>query len=87
MTAADLSPVGDGRPFRVLSIDGGGIRGIVPTIVIAEIERRTGQSASRLFDLIAVPAVRPRRPPLRSSCPAAAQPSSPHKFSFSGRKP
>jgi patatin-like phospholipase/acyl hydrolase len=53
VTAADLSPVGDGRPFRMLSIDGGGIRGIVPTIVIAEIERRTGQSASRLFDLIA----------------------------------
>jgi patatin-like phospholipase/acyl hydrolase len=53
VTTDDGSEVGDGRPFRVLSIDGGGIRGIVPTIVVAEIERRTGQSASRLFDLIA----------------------------------
>ena len=53
MTDADASQVGDGRPFRVLSIDGGGIRGIVPTIVVAEIERRTGHPASSLFDLIA----------------------------------
>jgi patatin-like phospholipase/acyl hydrolase len=53
VTIADPTQVDDGRPFRVLSIDGGGIRGIVPTIVIAEIERRTGQSASRLSDLIA----------------------------------
>ncbi len=53
MAADHLSQAADGRPFRVLSIDGAGIRGIVPTIVVAEIERRTGQSASRLFDLIA----------------------------------
>ncbi len=43
----------DGRPVRVLSIDGGGIRGIIPAIVIDELERRTGLPASRLFDFMA----------------------------------
>ena len=38
---------------KVLSIDGGGIRGIIPAMLIAEIERRTERPASDLFDLIA----------------------------------
>src|SRR5829696_2667123 len=38
---------------KVLSIDGGGIRGIIPAIVLAEIERRTGKTTSELFDLVA----------------------------------
>lgn len=38
---------------KVLSIDGGGIRGIIPALVLAEIESRTGRSACELFDLIA----------------------------------
>lgn len=38
---------------RVLCIDGGGIRGIIPAMVLAEIERRTAKPASELFDLIA----------------------------------
>ena len=38
---------------KVLSIDGGGIRGIIPAMVLAEIERRTGGPASALFDLVA----------------------------------
>lgn len=38
---------------RVLSIDGGGIRGIIPATVLAEIEKRTGRRISELFDLIA----------------------------------
>jgi len=38
---------------KVLSIDGGGIRGIIPALVLAEVERRTGRPAARLFDLIA----------------------------------
>lgn len=38
---------------RVLSIDGGGIRGLIPAMVIAEIERRTAKPAHQLFDLIA----------------------------------
>lgn len=39
--------------FRILSIDGGGIRGIIPALVLAEIERRTGKRIHQLFDLIA----------------------------------
>jgi predicted acylesterase/phospholipase RssA len=38
---------------KVLSIDGGGIRGIIPAVVLAEIEHRTGRHACELFDLIA----------------------------------
>src|SRR5829696_5289507 len=38
---------------KVLSIDGGGIRGIIPAMVLAEIERRTGKTTSELFDLVA----------------------------------
>jgi predicted acylesterase/phospholipase RssA len=38
---------------HILAIDGGGIRGIIPAMVLAELERRTGQPVCRLFDLIA----------------------------------
>jgi len=42
-----------GKSFRrVLSIDGGGIRGIIPAMVIAHIERRMRQPAHELFDLM-----------------------------------
>ena len=41
------------RDYKVLSIDGGGIRGIIPAMVLGEIEDRTGKPASELFDLIA----------------------------------
>jgi patatin-like phospholipase/acyl hydrolase len=37
----------------VLSIDGGGIRGIIPARIIASIEEQTGRPAAQLFDLIA----------------------------------
>lgn len=39
--------------MRVLSIDGGGIRGLIPVLVLAEIEQRTGRRIAELFDLIA----------------------------------
>jgi uncharacterized protein len=39
--------------MRVLAIDGGGIRGIIPALVLAEVERRTGRRIFELFDLIA----------------------------------
>jgi predicted acylesterase/phospholipase RssA len=39
--------------MRVLSIDGGGIRGLIPALVLAEVERRAGRRISELFDLIA----------------------------------
>ncbi|MDH5717806.1 MAG: patatin-like phospholipase family protein [Spirochaetia bacterium] len=38
---------------KILSIDGGGIRGLIPALVLAEIENRTGKSISKMFDLIA----------------------------------
>ena len=38
---------------KVLSIDGGGIRGLIPAIVLAEIKSRTGSRIADLFDLIA----------------------------------
>jgi patatin-like phospholipase/acyl hydrolase len=38
---------------KVLSIDGGGIRGIIPAVVLAAIEQQTGRPACELFDLIA----------------------------------
>ena len=38
--------------MKILSIDGGGVRGIIPGMVIAEIESRTGKPVSELFDLI-----------------------------------
>lgn len=37
---------------KVLSIDGGGIRGLIPALVLAEIEKETGKRISELFDLI-----------------------------------
>lgn len=40
-------------PLRVLSIDGGGIRGIIPALLLAELKRRARRPICRLFDLIA----------------------------------
>src|SRR5438067_2336696 len=39
--------------FKVLAVDGGGIRGIIPALVLAEIEARTKRPISDLFDLFA----------------------------------
>jgi patatin-like phospholipase/acyl hydrolase len=39
--------------MRVLSIDGGGIRGLIPALVLTEIEERSGKRIWELFDLIA----------------------------------
>jgi hypothetical protein len=43
------------RPFRILSIDGGGIKGLFPATVLAELERRYlgGASIAGYFDLVA----------------------------------
>jgi patatin-like phospholipase/acyl hydrolase len=37
----------------ILSIDGGGIRGVIPATFLVEFEKRTGQPICELFDLIA----------------------------------
>jgi hypothetical protein len=38
---------------KVLAIDGGGIRGLIPALVLAEIERRTGRRMATMVDVIA----------------------------------
>lgn len=38
---------------RILSIDGGGIRGVIPAVVLTEIERLTGRPIAESFDLVA----------------------------------
>jgi uncharacterized protein len=38
--------------YKILAIDGGGIRGIIPALVLAEIEKRTQKPIFSLFDLI-----------------------------------
>ncbi|MBI5713530.1 MAG: patatin-like phospholipase family protein [Chloroflexi bacterium] len=37
---------------KILSLDGGGIRGIIPSMILMEIENRTGKRIAELFDLI-----------------------------------
>jgi patatin-like phospholipase/acyl hydrolase len=38
---------------RLLSIDGGGIRGIIPAVLLAELERQSGRPVRETFDFIA----------------------------------
>jgi len=44
---------GDSKVIKVLSIDGGGIRGIIPAIILGEMQKRLGRDLSSIFDLIA----------------------------------
>src|SRR5436189_3870439 len=39
--------------MNVLSVDGGGIRGVIPAMVLADLEARTGKPTAELFDQIA----------------------------------
>src|ERR1700730_7459877 len=39
--------------FKVLAVDGGGIRGIIPALVLAAIEDQTKRPICELFDLVA----------------------------------
>jgi patatin-like phospholipase/acyl hydrolase len=38
---------------KVLAIDGGGIRGLIPALVLAEVEQRAGRPIATMFDLVA----------------------------------
>lgn len=38
--------------MKILSIDGGGVRGLIPGMIIVELERRLGKPVSEVFDLI-----------------------------------
>jgi patatin-like phospholipase/acyl hydrolase len=42
----------NGKEFRILSIDGGGIRGLFPAQYLANIEEATGKKINECFDLI-----------------------------------
>jgi len=39
--------------IKVLSIDGGGIRGIIPAIILRQLQKRLGKNLYEVFDLIA----------------------------------
>lgn len=54
-THRKAQPWPEGRPFRILSIDGGGICGILPASVLAELEARYlgGDPIGDYFDMIA----------------------------------
>ncbi len=41
------------KPVRILSIDGGGVRGLIPSLILSKLEQLTGQPICELFDLIA----------------------------------
>ncbi|MBA3741050.1 MAG: patatin-like phospholipase family protein, partial [Chloroflexi bacterium] len=38
---------------RILTIDGGGVRGIIPAVLLAELERQTGRLTRDGFDFVA----------------------------------
>jgi Patatin-like phospholipase len=48
---------------KILAIDGGGIRGILPAMILAELERRAQQPVGALFDLLAGTSTGGRVPP------------------------
>jgi predicted acylesterase/phospholipase RssA len=41
------------RRYKVLTLDGGGIRGVVPARVLEELERRLGRPVADVFDMVA----------------------------------
>jgi len=49
----EINAIHGKKEVRILSIDGGGIRGIIPTVILREIERKTGKHIHELFDLVA----------------------------------
>ncbi|CAF0850096.1 unnamed protein product [Adineta steineri] len=41
------------KDYNILSIDGGGIRGLIPAVWVSELERRTGLTSCSMFHMIA----------------------------------
>lgn len=48
----DLDPK-QRTPITILSLDGGGVRGVISATILSEIERRTGKKIHRMVDFIA----------------------------------
>lgn len=52
-SAAPMETINNAPTIKVLSIDGGGVRGIIPALILEEIEKRLGnQSIAESFDTI-----------------------------------
>lgn len=53
-TLRPVQPWPEGKPFKILSIDGGGILGLLPCLMLAEIESRflDGEPIGQHFDMI-----------------------------------
>lgn len=53
-TLRPVQPWPSNKPFKILSIDGGGILGILPCMILAEIEKRflNGEPIGKHFDMI-----------------------------------
>jgi uncharacterized protein len=47
-----FNPSASANNFYILSIDGGGARGMIPAVILKEIERRTGKRIAHLFDRV-----------------------------------
>jgi len=45
-------PKRPGEPIRILCLDGGGTRGIIPARILQHFEKKTGKSVHELFDII-----------------------------------
>jgi tetratricopeptide (TPR) repeat protein len=41
------------KPYNILTVDGGGVRGLIPAVWLSELERRAGRSCSSLFHMMA----------------------------------
>ncbi|HYP53773.1 MAG TPA: patatin-like phospholipase family protein [Pyrinomonadaceae bacterium] len=52
VSSADIKLKIPTNNFRILSIDGGGARGMIPAVILKEVERRSGKRISQLFDRI-----------------------------------
>src|ERR1700681_4013250 len=53
MTGSDGGAPRDGKTFRILSLDGGGIRGVFPAAFLARLEEHLEHPIRRYFELIA----------------------------------